>query len=391
MKNFKNYAHLFRLKFLSPLTCVLLISAIIVGTFFLGCKKEPMVYKIGCVTPLTGEGATYGAATKRGIDLAVEEINNAGGINGIKIKVIYEDDKMNPKDAVNALNKLIRVNKVPVIIGGFTSRVTLALAPIAEQNKVILFSSSSTADEIKFAGDYIFRNVPPNKSQGNCAALFVINFLKKKKAAILYKNDDYGKSLADAFKESFLNVGGQIVIEESYDPGKKDFRDLLTKIKSLNPPIIFYPGNYQESGIILKQAREMGIKSTFVGGDGSYSPELINIAGVAAEGSYYTLMAMGFGIADQEIENFTKNFKEKYGEEPDVYAAYAYDAMKTLAEAIRIGGYSADGVKKALYSTTFKGVTGITKFDNYGEVDKPYYIYEVKNGKFELLKWVPSR
>ena len=373
------------------LTLIFSLILILLGNFFLGCKKEPKVIKIGVITPLTGEGATYGMATKRGVDLAVEEINMAGGINGKKVKVIYEDDKMTPKDAVNALNKLIRVDKVPVVIGGFTSRVTLALAPVAEQNKVILFSASSTADDIKNAGDYIFRNVPPNRAQGHTAALFVTQFLRKTKSAILYKNDDYGKSLAEAFKESFLKLGGKILIEESYDPGKKDFRDVLSKIKPLNPEIIYYPGNYQESGIILKQAKEMGIKSIFVGGDGSYSPELINIAGAAAEGSYYTLMAMGFGIADEEIEKFTKSFKEKYGEEPDVYAAYAYDAMKTLAEAIKIGGYSADGIKKALYTTTFKGVTGITKFDSYGEVDKPYYIYEVKNGKFELLKWVPPK
>lgn len=380
------------MKNLYKLTIIGLIALIIGGISIgnLSCKKEPNVYKIGCITPLTGEGATYGTATKRGVDFAVEEINNTGGITGKKVKVIYEDDKMTPKDAVNALNKLVRVDKVPVIIGGFTSRVTLALAPLAEQNRVILFSGSSTADDIKFAGDYIFRNVPPNKGQGKSAALFVINFLKKKKAAILYKNDDYGKSLADAFKEFFTKLGGQILLEESYDPGKKDFRDVLTKIKPLNPEIVFYPGNYQESGIILKQAKEMGIKSIFVGGDGSYSPELINIAGAAAEQSYYTLMAMGFGIADQEIEKFTKSFIEKYGEEPDIYAAYAYDVMKTLAEAIRIGGYSAEGVKKALYTNTFRGVTGITKFDSYGEVDKPYYIYEVKAGKFQLLKWIPS-
>jgi branched-chain amino acid transport system substrate-binding protein len=248
-------------------------------------------------------------------------------------------------------------------------------------------SASSTADAIKDAGDYIFRNVPTNSAQGKSAAEFAANKLKAKKAAILYMNNDYGLSLKKSFERYSVELGGQIPVIESYNPGDKDFKTQLGKIKSSNPDIVFYPGHYQESGLILKQARELGIKAVFIGGDGSYSPDLIKIAGNAAEGSYYTIMAMGFGVADAEIEKFKGEFQKKYNQEPDVYSAYAYDALRMIANAIQKGGYTSAGIKTALYGMKdFKGVTGITSFDKNGEVDKPFYIYVVKNGKFEIVR-----
>ncbi len=365
---------------------IILILVITSIALILGCAKEKEI-KIGVITPLTGEGATYGEDTKRGVDLAVEEINKKGGIDGKMITVIYEDDQIDPETGTKAIQKLISINKVPVIIGAFGSSVSLAIAPIAEKNRVVLFSASSTADALKDAGDYFFRNVPPNSAQGKSAAEFAIDKLKVKTAAILYMNNDYGVSLTKAFENFFLQRGGTIVITENYNPGDRDFRTQLSKIKDKQPDIVFYPGHYQESGIILKQARELGIKSVFIGGDGSYSPELIKIAGGAAEGSYYTLMAMGYGIADEEIKRFTNSFNTKYSLEPDVYSAYAYDALKIIAEAIQRGGYSSEGIKNALYQIKdFIGVTGITSFDTFGEVNKPFYIYEVKNGNFELYK-----
>jgi branched-chain amino acid transport system substrate-binding protein len=343
-------------------------------------------WRIACITPLTGDGASYGAATKRGIDLAVEKVNSDGGINGKRLVVIYEDDQMNASIATSAIQKLITVDKVPAIIGAFGSSVTLAIAPIAEKNKVVLFSASSSADAIKDAGDYVFRNVPPNSRQGQTAAEFVLARLKAKTASILHMNNDYGVSLRDSFKKSFMAGNGRILSVESYNPGSIDFRAQLTKIRNQRPDVIFYPGHYQESGLILKQAKELGLATTFVGGDGSYAPELVRIAGEAAEGSYYTLMAMGYGAVDMEIGTFEDAFRRKYAQEPDVYSAYAYDALATIAEAIRRGGYVSDGIKSALYEMNdFKGVTGIARFDRFGEVDKPYGIYEVKDGKFVVV------
>jgi branched-chain amino acid transport system substrate-binding protein len=353
---------------------------------FLGCARQLETVKIGCITPLTGEGATYGAATKKGLELAKEEINAKGGIGGKPISIIYEDDQMSPRVATNAIQKLMSVDKVPIVIGAFGSSVTLAIAPIAERGKTVLFSASSTADAIKDSGDYIFRNVPPNRGQGNTAASFALNHLHAKTASIFKMNNDYGVSLTDSFTTDFQKGGGQVLSVESYNQDATDFRAQLTKIREQRPEIVFYPGHYQESALILKQAKELGISSIFLGGDGSYSPDLIRIAGPAAEGSYYTLMAMGYGVSDKEIQAFSSAFKAKYKDEPDVYAAYAYDGMMVIADAIRRGGYTADGIKSALYSTkNFKGVTGITNFDSNGEVSKPFGVYEVKAGKFVIL------
>jgi branched-chain amino acid transport system substrate-binding protein len=367
---------------------LLLVAIAALLLVVLAKRRSPsQTLRIGCITPLTGEGATYGAATKRGLDLAVEKVNSAGGVNGKKIEVIYEDDQMNPRTATSAIQKLISIDKVPVIIGAFGSSITLAIAPIAEKSRVVLFTASSTADAIKDAGDYIFRNVPPNSAQGKTAAEFARSSLKAQSACIFHMNNDYGVSLTTSFRSTFEGSGGKILSIETYNPGAIDFRAQLTKIRSLRPDIIFYPGHYQESGLILKQARELGITATFVGGDGSYSPELIKVAGPAAEGSYYTLMAMGFGISDQQIHTFTSDFQKKYAQEPDVYSAYAYDALMIVVGAIRAGGYTADGIKGALYSTkNFKGVTGVTRFDAYGEVDKPFGVYKVERGNFILVQ-----
>lgn len=370
-------------------TLLIVALALLIALPF-GCsKKEPKEkeIKIGVITPLTGEGATYGEATKQGLDLALEEINKAGGVDGKKFKLLYEDSQIKPGPATGAIHKLITIDKVPVIIGAFGSSVTLSIAPIAERNKVVLFSASSTADDIKDAGDYIFRNVSPNRAQGKTAAKFAIERLGKKRAVVFHINNDYGISLTKSFQETFKQEGGDLLITETYNQGDRDFKTQLSKIKEKNPDVVFYPGHYQESGVILKQARELGIKSEFIGGDGSYSPELIKIAGDAAEGSYYTLMAMGYGVADDEIKAFTEAFKREYGIEPDVYSGYAYDALKIIVRAIRDGGYDSDGIKNALYKTkNFKGITGLTSFDEFGEVDKPFYIYEIRNSKFELFE-----
>lgn len=353
-----------------------------------GCgKKEEGVIKIGVITPLSGGGATYGEATKRGVDLAVARINASGGINGQPLAILYEDSKIDPQEGTKVIQKLISVDKVPVILGAFGSSVSLAIAPIAERNKVVLLSASSTADALRDAGDYFFRNVPPNARQGRSAARFVLEKLSMKSGAVLYMNNDYGISLTESFKQFFSEHGGAVAITDSYDPGGVDFRSQLTKIKAEKPQFVFYPGHYQESGLILKQARELGLNVPFIGGDGSYSPELVSIAGNAAEGTYYTLMAMGYGVADAEIESFLTAYDSAYGGQPDVYSAYAYDAIQVIADAIRTGGYTAEGIKSALYSTRdFKGVTGYTTFDRYGEVDKEFYIYEVMEGEFRPVQ-----
>lgn len=364
----------------------LCISILVLAFFPIGCsKKEPETkeIKIGCITPLSGENASYGCQTKEGIDLAVDEINAKGGIYGKNIVVTYEDDQANPGMATEAIQKLISSTKVKIIIGGFNSRCTLAMAPIAEKKKVVLISASSTSDDIKESGDYIFRIVPTNTAQGKTMADFAFDNLNAQSAAVLYVNDDYGITLKDGIISQFKTRKGVIKIVEAFNPNERDFRSQLAKIKATDIDVVFFPGLYQECGLILRQAREMGISLPFIGGDGAIDPKLIEMAKDATVNSYYTNLSMGYGVTDAEIDTFVKSFKAKYGKEPSAYNAYAYDVVHIIAEALRLNKGTQDKTKDSLYKiNAYKGVTGITSFDKYGEVNKPFGIYTIKNGQF---------
>lgn len=368
---------------ISSFVLILTVSLIFIQT----CgKKQENIIRIGVIGPMTGEGATYGAAMKRGIDLAMENVNNNNGINGKFLKAIYEDSKLKPKDALNGLSKLINFDKVQVVIGAAASSVTLQLVPKAIEAKVILFSSISTADDLKNAGEYFFRNVPPNRVQGETAAKFTVENFRAENAAIFYANDDYGISISKAFEETFKDLNKKIVYSESYTPGSKNFRDQLIQIKNSKPNVVFFPGILPESGIILRQARELDMKSIFIGGDGSYSPQLINIAGKAAENSYYTLMALPPESSSQYSE-FKMKYVEKYKKDPDVYSVYAFDAAMVIFKAIeKAKEYKGEKIKDELFKIKYNGVAGIIEFDKFGEVKKDYSIYKVENGDFRLYK-----
>jgi branched-chain amino acid transport system substrate-binding protein len=355
-----------------------LLAFLLLGLLF-SCSQERQSFKIGCITPLSGDYHQYGDRVRKGADLALEEINAAGGVDGKKLEMVYEDDQLNAKLGVNAINKLITVDKVPVILGAFGSSVTLAVAPIAEKNKVVLITSSSTADSIKDAGEYIFRNVPTNQKQGADQAQFAYDELGARKAGILYINNDYGTTLRDSFIGKFRQLGGEITSEDAHNEKNTDFRTVLQKAAAKAPDVWYVPSHDHETGLLLKQAKELGIKIPVVGCDGSITKTLIEVAQDAAEGSVYS----SFGW-NQEFED---KFKRKYNENPDAYAATTYDAVYIIAEAIRKGGYTGPGIQKAMLQIKdFRGATGVTTFDQFGEVSKPYHQFIVRNGAFELYK-----
>lgn len=380
---------------------IILMLIILSCLGIVGCSKQKGqdVIKIGVVGPFTGEGATYGDAMKRGIGLAIEEINLAGGVEGKKIEAIYEDDKLSAKDGVNAFNKLAQFDKVPVVIGSASSSVSLAIAPVAEKNKVILFSPISTADALKDAGDYFFRNIPPNNIQATTAAYFVKNHLKTDSVAIFYENNDYGVNMSKVFTQTFQGLNGKVLANLPYESGQSDFKNSLFKIKEKKPSVVYIPGTYQENALIIRQAKEIGINATFIGGDGAYSPQLLKIAGKAAEGFYLTQMSLPPKGNSPELTKFYERYETKYKQNPDVYSAYSYDAMKMIAKAFmncyktkETKECSEEYLKNILYDETYEGVTGTTKFDKYGEpVDKFYSVYLVKNGNFVPVDWNPAK
>jgi branched-chain amino acid transport system substrate-binding protein len=358
------------------------------------CTRSPVdavadPVKIGVVGPFTGEGATYGEAMKRGVDLALKEANRSTMPPAKQFVALYEDDKLSSKDGISAFRKLVDVDRVQAIIGSAGSSVSLALAPLAAESKVVLFSPISTADSLRDAGEFFFRDIPPNRNQAKTAAFFIRQYLKKSKVAVFYENNDYGNNMKTIIAQHLAPLGGQVVIGLAYESGQRDFKDALAKIRAARPEVVFVPGTYQENGLIVAQGRKMGLDLPFIGGDGAYSPQFINLAGKAAEGFYLTMIALPAENSDPDVGRFYANFRAAYNAEPDIYSALSYDAATIIIKAVCTVGNDGIKIADALHSTEYSGVTGRIKFDSHGEVDKPYKILVVKDKRFLLLDWEP--
>jgi len=365
---------------------IIVVVALAIVFIVIPTKREPEEIKIGAILPLTGKAGKYGEDAKLGIDLALNELHLQNGINGKKINVIYEDNQSSPQQSVSAIRKLISFEKVPAIIGPMTSSATLAVAPIAEQNHMVLLSPAASAPALTEAGDYIFRNELSDAYGGTAQARLTWNKLNIKKVAILYINNDYGLGVKDAFLKTFTNLGCKVVDIESFEPNATDFRTQLTRIKQKSPEAIFII-SYKESIPILKQIKEIGIKVQLLSTPVFEDKEVLEKVGKLAEGVIYVYYG-GFNpqSSNERVRKFVEAFKKKYGRDPGYYSALAYDAMKILVLAIKNGGYKSEGIKNSLYEIKdFPGITGKATFDVNGDVVKPVILKTVKNGKF--AKW----
>lgn len=347
---------------------------------------EPRELKVGAVLPLTGEAAKYGEAARKAIELAVDELNTGKTMGG-KLSVVFEDSQGTPKGAVSALQKLIATERTPVVIGDLLSSNVLAMAPVANQNKVVILSPTASAPKITKAGDYIFRNCASDVFEGAIIAKYVRD-LRVKRVAILYINNDYGVGIRDVFKKN-LSIGKpsvSVVAEESFAQAATDFRSQLAKVKAKNPQVTMIVG-YRELGQLLKQAVESGLKSQYVSTVMFEDPEILKVAGTAAEGVIYSARAYDPTKQDKQIQTFVAAFHKRYNDTPDIFAGLSYDAAKIIALAIRRGGYTANGIKKALYGIKkYPGVAGETTFDANGDVIQPATLKVVKSGEFVYLR-----
>lgn len=359
--------------------------------FFSGCvkeKKKDGVYRIGAIMALSGNDANYGVDSQRGINLAVQEINSAGGIRGRSVEVVYEDSKGIPREGAMAMQKLVSQDKIAAVIGGIFSSETLAAAPIAERNRVVLFSPGSSNPNITFAGDYVFRNWISDAFEGGIMADFARRAKGYSRVAILYIKNDYGEGLKNEFAVRFEAEGGQIPSVESYEQGAADFRTQLLKVSRSNPDAVYLPGYYNELALLLKQAREMKIQKQFLSVVSFEDPKLLELAGKAAEGVIYSAPAISMQDSSSIVRSFVRRFKSVYGREPGLFSAHGYDAMHILAIAVEKGGWESDGIRDALYRIqNYPGVSGMTSFDKNGDVIKPVKLKTVKNMKF--TDWPP--
>lgn len=339
--------------------------------------------KVGVFADLTGQTSSFGQSTKNGIQLAMDEINAAGGINGKKIQIIVEDDQGRPEQAKTVVSKLISQDKVVAVLGEVASTNSLAAAPVAQEAKIPMITPSSTNPKVTQTGDYISRVCFIDPFQGSVMAKFASKTLNAKTAAILGDfNSDYSKGLTEFFKGEFTKAGGKIVIEKSYTQTDSDYKGQLTAIRDAKPDVIYVPGYYGQVGIIAKQAREIGVDVPLLGGDGWDSPDLWKLGGESLKNAY---ISNHYSVDDPApaIQKFVAAYKAKFNTSPDALAALAYDSMNILADAMkRAGGTDSAKLKDAINATKdFAGVTGSITLNAQRDAVKPAVVLSLDPAK----------
>ncbi len=355
------------------------IIVIVIGAIWYGVTRKPTteeVIKIGAILPLTGKNASYGERTQRGIELALEEVNKEEKI----IEVIYEDSRGDLKEAASAAQKLINIDKVQVLFSQL-SGVSQAIAPIAQENKIILFGFTSTPGFTK-QGDYIFSNRGDATNIGKRLGEFAIE-KEYKKAAIVYLNNETHKGIEEGFREIFENNDRSVVISELHEKTETDFRTILTKIKAAQPQVILFSSRDKYVAMMLVQARELGLDQQVLSVQGIDSKSFLEIAQHTAEGIIYAQTIVYEDITNPELQETLKEHQNRYGEPMSLYAANSYDVVKLLAKIVKTGIKTSPAIKIALLETRdFPGISGDITFDETGNVHKENKLFTVKNGQF---------
>ncbi len=378
-----------------------LLSAILAILLAAGCapvEKDSVVstsdtdpIAIGTFVALTGETATFGQAGRDGAMIAVDEINESGGIlGGRKITLKIEDTQSKAEEAAVVVTKMITKDRVIGLIGENASSRSLAAAPICQANRIPMISPSSTNPEVTKKGDYIFRVCFTDPYQGKAIARFVRNGLKATRVAILRDiRNDYSVGLAQFFEESFVPAGGKIVINQSYSEGDVDFRSQLTAIRNAKPEVIFIPGYYTAVGQIAVQARDLGITIPLVGGDGWDSPRLLEIGGASMNNSYFA----NHNFVDEpraEVQSFVAKYRARFKRDPDSVAALSYDAVRILVNAIsKAGSIDTARIRDQIAATKdYPGVSGVISMGPDRNPLKPVAILAVRDGKLHFREWI---
>jgi branched-chain amino acid transport system substrate-binding protein len=342
--------------------------------------------KIGEYGSLTGDTATFGISTREGIDLALDEVNKAGGLLGKKVEVVVEDDRGKQEEAKTVVQKLIDKDKVIAVLGEVASTRSIAGGQVCQSKGIPMISPSSTNPQVTQIGDYIFRVCFLDDFQGEVMARFATNTLKAKRVAIFYdKSNDYSVGLSKFFREAFEKSGGQIVAEEAYQTTDSDFSAQLTNISAQKPDAIYVPGYYTQVGQIAQQARKAGVTVPLLGGDGWDSPTLVEIGKEAINGCYFS---NHYTIEDPDpaVQKFVNDYKAKFNKVPDALAALAYDAARILFESIKkAGSTDSKAIRDAIAQTKdFKGVTGNITISPTRDAIKSAVIVAVENGKYKF-------
>jgi branched-chain amino acid transport system substrate-binding protein len=363
-----------------------LVISIGIATFFSsGCTKKSDTASaneivIGEYGSMTGNEATFGQSTDKGIRLAIDEKNAAGGIKGKHIRLVAEDNQGKQDETAAVVRKLITRDKIVALLGEVASNRSLIAAPIAQQAKIPMITPSSTNPEVTKVGDYVFRVCFIDPFQGSVMARFAHDHLKVKKVAILKdQKSDYSLGLAEFFTKKFTELGGTIVGEATFQNGDTDFKAQLTQIRGEQPEAIFIPAYYTEVGLIARQAKQLGIKAVLLGGDGWDSPKLFEIGQAAIDGAYFS----NHYATESPVpatQEFIKKYKTKYNETPDGLAAMGYDAANVLIAAMEAAPeLTPAAIRTAIAETkNFPGSTGTITLNADRNPDKEAFVVQVK-------------
>ncbi|CAG0972650.1 Leucine-, isoleucine-, valine-, threonine-, and alanine-binding protein [Myxococcaceae bacterium] len=373
------------------------IGAIAVVALACGSGREggaagPEPIQVGHYASLTGDTATFGQSTDRGLRMKIDEINAAGGVLGRPIEIITEDDRSITEEARSAAQKLLQRDQVVALLGEVASSRSLAAAPEAQRARIPMITPASTNPKVTEVGDYIFRACFIDPFQGAVMAKFARETLGADRVAILFDfKQDYSVGLADFFRKTFEASGGTIVADERYTSGDIEFRAQLTKIRATKPDAIFVPGYYTEVGLIAKQARELGIDVPLLGGDGWDSSKTLEIGGKAVEGNYFS----NHYAADSdrpEVVAFVRAYRERWGETPDAMAVLGYDTGGILADAIaRAGSTDPEKLRDAIAATrNYPGVSGTISMDENRNARKDAVVMKIRDGAFRYEQTVPA-
>lgn len=307
-------------------------------------SSDPIL--IGVSGPLTGNNAQYGAQWQKGFDLALEEINGAGGINGRPLEYVFEDSQSDPKQSVVVAQKFVADPRIVVELGDFSSPASMAASPIYQRAGLVQFGFTNSHPDFTKGGDYMWSNSP---SQNDTAPLHAdyVHELGLRRVAVLHLNTDWGKTTFDLFKQRADELGIEIVAVEAYLPDEKDFRSALTRIEDAGPDGIVYISYYTDAALITQQVRQLGITLPIVANGSNHSPKFLELGGDAVDGVY---VSSNFTPDDPrpEVQEFVRKYQEKYNETPDYFATHAYDTMKLIAAAIAEGGADRQGIRDAL-------------------------------------------
>lgn len=376
------------------------LTALVLGTVLAGLaagcgggEKKGDTIKVGANLEMTGGSASYGISSKNAIELAFKEINEKGGINGKQLELVVADNKSEAAEATNAMQKLVSQDNVVAVIGPNLSSSVIAASAINNSAKVLDIAPMATNPYVTVdqasgkTKDFNYRTCFIDPFQGTVMAKFATAELGVGNAAVLIDNSsDYAKGLAQFFKENFVKEGGAVTAEESYLQKDTDFKATLTKIKATNPDFLYVPGYYQEVGLIVKQARELGMNMPIAGGDGWDSAKMPEIAGAAALNNTYFSSLYSPEDSSDINKNFVAAYEKVYGQKPDVFAALSYDSALLVAEAIKNAGSTEPAkISEAMAKINgFSGVSGSVTFDDKHNPVKSAVILEYKDGAQSL-------